>query len=233
MNKTPSLLGLALVMALAACTPPALDYTESEAPKNVTVQTASSVMELRFAPGSSRLARGDIERLRRAAASGAIIPQDRVTVAVAGAPALADARAAAVSAELLRYGIVPELAASPAIRSDLAAIAVDRSLVTMPPCPNWSKSPAIDFNNMVASNFGCSTAGNLAQMVANPMDLASGRRAGFADSPTAVSAVRRYYTDKVVLPNAVSVGPIAASPSSPVGGAGGGGGSGAPTSGSP
>jgi hypothetical protein len=93
-----------------------------------------------------------------------------------------------------------------------------RNMVTLPPCPNWSQPPASDFSNAKSSNFGCATASNLGLMVASPADLVSGREAAYADGIPAVSAVNRYLTDKVKLPD-TSAGAGALAPSSPGGGA--------------
>jgi pilus assembly protein CpaD len=65
-------------------------------------------------------------------------------------------------------------------------------MVTLPPCPNWSKASGADFTNTSASNFGCATTSNLALMVASPADLAGGRELGPADGRVAVAAMQRY-----------------------------------------
>jgi pilus assembly protein CpaD len=97
-------------------------------------------------------------------------------------------------------------------------------MVTLPPCPNWSQYPASDFSNARSSNFGCATATNLGLMVANPADLVAGRELAHADGIPAVSAVTRYLTDKVKLPETTSgAGALAAGSSTggaPAAGAG-------------
>jgi type IV pilus biogenesis protein CpaD/CtpE len=122
-------------------------------------------------------------------------------VAAAGDPKLAAARAAAVAAELLPYGIVvtgSPFGAGP--RGDRAVVAVDRTLVRLPDCPDWSKpNSTTDFTNSVASNFGCATVTNLGRMVANPSDLARGQPLGFAQGTPAVAAMGRYQADRVPL----------------------------------
>jgi len=108
-------------------------------------------------------------------------------------------------------------------------LGITRALVTLPRCPNWSAEPNSDFTNARSSNFGCADATNLGHMVANPADLASGRPLGDADAVTAVSAVTRYYQDKIQLPAAATLGPIQAPSSAPPPATGGPGG---PTPGS-
>ncbi|MGA8399147.1 MAG: CpaD family pilus assembly lipoprotein, partial [Stellaceae bacterium] len=195
------------------------------------LDTATTQLDLRFAPGSASLAAIDASRLRRAAATGAINPSDRVTVGVAGAPYLAKQRFASVSALLLHYGIVPVAGAQDAPPNH-AIVAVQRTLVTLPPCPNWSKRPNSDFDNQPSSNFGCATETDLGMMVANPTDLASGLPLGPTAGQPAAAAVNRYLNDKVELPTANTALPVAAQSSSQGSNQGSGAGAGAGTSGS-
>ena len=97
---------LLILLVLAACRPGAAEYSESEAPKGLSLDRVTARVDLRFAPRSARLAAADAARLYRLVTAGAIGPADRVTVAAAGRPGLAAARTAAIAAELLRYGIV-------------------------------------------------------------------------------------------------------------------------------
>jgi len=155
--------------------------------------------------------------LRVMAATGVIAPSDRVQVAMGGGPGLAQARLDTVAAELLPYGIIVTalpLAGAPA---NLAIVEVGRYLVTLPPCPNWSKEAGGDFTNSLASNFGCATTTNIGRMAASPSDLVAGRPLGLAEGQPAVAAVQRYLTDKVTAPSGGGTG----------GGAAGGGSSGA------
>ena len=218
----------ALLSALAACNPLTAEYTESEAPNDLVVDNASSHIVVRFVPGSSRLYAHDAAQLRILAASGRIAPSDRVTVAVGGTPNLARARFSAVAGQLLRYNVVASerFAAVPANR---AIVETGRYLVTLPPCPNWSKDASLRFTNTVSSNYGCAAAVDLGRMVASPTDLAEGRPVGPVDAIPAAAAVQRYEADKVELPQAVTgLGPITTPSSS----GGGGGSSGAGCAGS-
>lgn len=208
------LLTVALVLGLPAC---AAQYTESEAPKQVRLDNASARVDVRFTPGSSRLLAGDVARLRRLAATGAIAPSDRITVLASGPPALAAARFEAVARALLPYNIIANQGPLTPVPANRAIIESERYLVTLPPCPNWSKYPPLGYTNTHASNFGCTTAVDLALMVASPADLAQGRPLGLADANPAVSAVQRYQTDKVTLPSAASLAGFAASTAGPTG----------------
>jgi pilus assembly protein CpaD len=198
----------ALSLALGGCNLVA-DYSAAEASKKLSVATSTTQVDVRFVPGSAALATADAARLRYLAASGAIGAADRVTVSAAGGPELAKQRMGAIAAQLLHYGIVVTSAPLAQVPNNQAIVEVARSLVTLPPCPNWSKYPAGDFNNAASSNFGCASQTNLGLMAANPGDLASGRPLEPALGQPAVSAVTRYLTDKVVLPTANTALPIA------------------------
>ena len=107
-------------------------------------------------------------------ASGGIVPSDRVVVAAAGPPSLAAARFETMAASLLPYGIVAEPGALLERAAPMqAVIRRERYVVTLPPCPDWSKpaAGAGDFTNTASSNFGCADAVNLGLMVATPADL--------------------------------------------------------------
>lgn len=200
----------ALLATLAACNAPVTDYTESEAPKNLTLHDASHSLVVRFAPGSDRLARGESERLGRLVATGEIGSRDRISVSPAGSPALAARRVTTLSAEMLRYGLTISDVPLAVVPRDSAIVEIGRYLVSTPPCPNWSGPASSDFGNVHDSNFGCATATNLGEMIANPVDMASGQPLGLAAGQPAAAAVNRYNTDKVVLPTPNSSLPIAA-----------------------
>jgi pilus assembly protein CpaD len=217
-NRSSPALALAAALLLGACAP-INSYSEVEAPKRLTVDTSTTHFDLRFAPSSAQLSSVEAAQLRRLAATGAIGPADRVTVAAAGAPYLANQRVGAVSAALLHYGIVAEATQLADVLPNRAIVEVTRSMVTLPPCPNWSKPSASDFGNQPSSNFACATETNLGLMVANPTDLASGRPSNGAAGEPGTAAMHRYLTDKVALPTANTALPIAASSSgSPTGG---------------
>ena len=223
MKMHPYPVALALMLSLAGCQQ-ASEYTKSEAPNRLKLDETTLRTDLRFAPGSSQLAGSEIARLRALAASGRISAADRVLVSVGGSPDLAAARAAAISEELLPYGIVTSPAVLANMPRDRAVVAAERYLVTLPPCPNWSSPPAHDFTNMQSSNLGCATASNLGRMVASPADLASGQPLGLAAGKPARDAVRRYLFD--IDPMGTGIKPLAggaAAPAAAGGGAGAGG----------
>jgi type IV pilus biogenesis protein CpaD/CtpE len=209
MKPHSCLIGLGLALSLAACVP-AAQYTDVEAPKTLRVDNASTIYTVRFFPGSVRLVPADAARLRAMAATGKIGPSDRVTVAVAGGEQLAAARFQAIVHELVAYRIVPRKLPLAAVPRDRALIDTGSYLVTLPPCPNWGKYPALGFTNTLASDFGCADAVNLGRMIWRPADLAEGVPLG----PTYVQAVSAQYPSDVFNPGTAvpSGGVYAASP---------------------
>jgi pilus assembly protein CpaD len=207
MHRNRSILALALTILVGACAP-VTTYTDAEAPKRLKLDSATTQVNLHFAPGSAALSAGEAARLRQLAATGRIDPSDRVSVAVNGSTQLAQARAGAVAATLLNYGIVPVTDYGDAPPNG-AVVAITRTLVTLPPCPNWSKPSYSDFGNQPSSNFGCANETNLGMMVAHPTDLASGLPVSGAPGQPAAAAVNRYMNDKVQLPTSNTALPIA------------------------
>jgi pilus assembly protein CpaD len=116
-----------------------------------------------------------------------------------------------MAASLLPYGIVASPAAFAPAPADAAVIRRERYVVTVPPCPDWSKpaAGAGDFTNTSSSNFGCAAALNLGLTVATPADLVEARRVGPTDAHPAAEAVNNYRLGKVQLPAAANIGPIA------------------------
>ncbi|MGC1888169.1 MAG: CpaD family pilus assembly lipoprotein, partial [Stellaceae bacterium] len=129
----------------------------------------------------------------------------------------------AISSELLRYGIVASTQTLDTVPANRAIVAVGRYVVTLPACPNWSQSLAVDFTNAFSSYYGCANTTNLGLMVASPADLVSGRTLAPADAQPAVAAVERYMNDRVKPPPAPTATPFAASTDTGGGGTPGGG----------
>jgi pilus assembly protein CpaD len=209
------LVALPLLLGLAAC---AAEYSKTEAPAQLGVDGADSRRELAFAPGSAHLSPSELRKIDGWVLGGSVRPADRVEIAAAGPPRLAEQRAAAISGELLRYGVVATTLALDTVPANHAIVSIGRYAVTLPTCPNWSQSPAADFTNAISSYYGCATATNLGLMVASPADLVSGRPFSGPDAQTASNAMQRYLTDRVKNPPNPTP--------SPFGGGGGGGDSG-------
>ena len=206
-----------LILGLAACV---AEYSKSEAPDELRVAGAESRREVAFAAGSAYLPSGELRKIDQWVLSGSIRPADRVQIAAAGPPGLAERRAAAISSELLRYGIVATALPIDTVPANRAVVSIGRYAVTLPTCPNWSQSLRYEFTNALSSNYGCANATNLGLMVASPADLASGRPFTGIEAQPAASAVQRYLTDRVKQPPAPTASPFA--PSTGGGDSGGG-----------
>jgi len=217
MNKRLHPLALPLMLALAACRAATAEYSETEAPNQIVVDSAASEFGVRFLPHSDRLLPGEAATLRRMALSGDIAPADRVTIYTGKSDALAGRRAIAISRELLQYGIVADARPLADVAPNAALIKIGRYLVTLPPCPNWSKPPAHDFTNASSSNIGCATASNLALMAAYPADLVGGRELGPAAGKPEAAAVNTYLNNKVQLPSQNQNLPLASTGSASAG----------------
>jgi pilus assembly protein CpaD len=204
---------LPLTFGLAAC---AAEYSKSEAPAQLRVDSADSRREVAFTSGSAHLSPRELRKIDGWVLSGSIRPADRVEIAAAGPPGLAEQRAAAISGELLRYGVVATTLALDTVPANQAIVSIGRYAVTLPDCPNWSQPPNADFTNDYSSYYGCDDATNLGLMVASPADLVSGRPLHGAEAQVTVNAVQRYFTDRVKEPPNPTP--------SPFGGGGGGGG---------
>jgi type IV pilus biogenesis protein CpaD/CtpE len=215
-------LAAALVLALAACV---AEYSKSEAPDELRVDGAETRRELAFAAGSAYLPPAELRKIDQWVLNGSIRPADRVQIAAAGPPVLGERRAAAISGELLRYGIVATTLALDTVPANRAIVSVGRYAVTLPTCPNWSQPPYADFTNAYSGYYGCADATNLGLMVASPADLVSGRPFSRPDAQLAAGAVQRYLTDRVKPPPNPTPSPFS--------GGGGGGGGGGDSGGAP
>jgi pilus assembly protein CpaD len=207
---------LPVLLLLAGC---AAEYSKSEAPTDLRVDGAETRREIAFAAGSAALAPSEIRKINDWVLSGSVRPADRVAIAAGGPPALAQARTAAISRALLRWGIVATAAPLTDVAANRAVVNVGRYAVTLPDCPNWSESLSAEFTNALSSYYGCDDATNLGLMVASPSDLVSGRQFSGPDAVPAIAAVNLYLADKVKTPPEPTASPFAA----PAGGTSGGG----------
>ena len=211
---------LPVLLGLAGC---AAEYSKTEAPTALRIDGAESRREVAFVAGSAALAPSEIRKINDWVLSGSIRPADRVTIAAGGPPALAQARAAAISQALLRWNVVATAQPLPGVAANRAVVDIGRYAVTLPDCPNWSQSLQWEFTNAYTSNYGCADATNLGLMVASPGDLVRGREFAGIDAVPAIGAVDLYLIDKIKVPPSPTASPFAA----PSGGGGGGAGVGA------
>src|SRR5258708_20736740 len=98
-NRASLALAVATTLLLGACNPATI-YTDAEAPRNVTLDTSTTRVDLHFAPGSAQLTPAETAQLRRLAASAAIGAPDRVTIGAAARPSVAARRTPSDAAAL-------------------------------------------------------------------------------------------------------------------------------------
>jgi pilus assembly protein CpaD len=77
---------------------------------------------------------------------------------------------------------------------DTVTVLVERHVVSLPACPDWTELPAAKLNNRPTSNWSCATAINFGMMVADPSDLVRGAEPGYGDGERLAGAVERYRT---------------------------------------
>ncbi|MBV9834772.1 MAG: hypothetical protein JO055_10215 [Alphaproteobacteria bacterium] len=197
--------GLALIAAtlLSACGNS--EVATFNKPKEPRADRAVALLALRYGPTQTAPAAEDAARIealaRQARDSG-----EPITVAASGSGNYADQeRLAYVRTIVQRQGAVIQ---SSAVSSGVAAVPntivlqLERYVPRDLNCPDWSKSPGYDGQNLPHSNLGCATSVNIQTMVANPKDLEVGRDPGPSNGKLGADAVDRLYRGT---PKALSV----------------------------
>jgi pilus biogenesis lipoprotein CpaD len=216
-----------LTLGLGACTPALgpqqnLGWIEASSPKRLEVDRADYRHSVYFATDSSALTASERDRLLTFLRT--VQPSPRDSIRLEGHAderatelynlELAGRRAERVQAFLDEAGYgdltVTPIAlgeALPAVPSTGPAawqlnrrveVVLERYLVTLPGCPDWSRQSGTDFDNLPLSNFGCATEANLGLMIAEPKDLVRGRPLGPADGTHQAEGIVRYRAGEVV-----------------------------------
>lgn len=224
----PLLLASILGLGLSACAPavrgpdPNLGWIEAGSPKNLEVDRAEYRHKVYFATDDARIS--GMEQDRLLAFLDSVQPRPGDTLRLEGHAderatdlyniELAARRAESVGDYLRAQGFDELTVTTSAFGEALPAVAgtgpeswqqnrrvelvLERYLVTLPPCPDWSRQSGTDFANLPHSNFGCATQTNLGLMVAEPRDLLRGRGLAPADGVQQAEGIVRYRTGKVV-----------------------------------
>jgi len=184
----------AAILATAGCGSPDLAAPAAPAvevaPKLTRVDLAAFDHDIHFARHAKSLTSAQASGLAKFMTRNSIHEGDAVTVVDAGnASTLTTARQSAVLAELRAFHIQAASAADPALSADTIRVHADRTVVTAPACPDWSKPEADEPNNLPSSNYGCATETNLAAMIANPADLVKPKQGGKGDAVALARAV--------------------------------------------
>jgi pilus assembly protein CpaD len=218
----------ALGIALTACAAPApgtnpyLGWMEASSPKNLEVERAQYRHTIHFATDSAELTAIEQERLLTFLQT--VEPTVQDTLIVEGHAderatdlynvELASHRIASVSDFLRDHGLgrlplhtaafgerVPAAPGSDPVawrQNRRVELVLERHLVELPPCPDWSRESGLDYSNLPGSNFGCATQTNLGLMIDNPGDLARGRKLAPASGIHAAEGIVRYRTGEII-----------------------------------
>ena len=183
------LLLIALCTTVAACK---TDMPERGlATVHVPVVTSQDFVFDAAAPGGS-LAPGEAERLDGWFQGLGLGYGDTLYV---DGPFANDARAR-VAQVAGRYGMMVQPGApvvAGLVQQDAVRVIVSRRRAEVPGCPDWKAPAQPNFANKQISNFGCGVNGNLAAMIADPVDLIHGREGdGVGDAATASRAIQMY-----------------------------------------
>lgn len=200
MIRANTLLSTILVLGLAglasACTG---GWQESYSNKRSDVELVRLTHSVEFAEGADSMSSAERMELKQFLADIGAGYGDEAWID-AGSDPMGAARSTAIMGTLSRHGITASpdnLAYGPALQPGEIRLVIGRHVVTPPECPDWRKPSDKDFQNTPSSNYGCATATNLGQMVANPRDLLEGRGFGGPGTDRAVKAVENYRKDSV------------------------------------
>jgi pilus assembly protein CpaD len=222
LRKTPIVMGcIAALLASASLAGPRGErlppLPTSEAPNPLNVTLLKLTHDVPFQGDTIGIEGRQQVDLDAFLASSEAQPGDPAYVQSDGSP-LGAARAENLARQLADRGFATQVIRDTTTAAHSVRIVLERYVVTTPACPNWSAVSWANFENHSSSNFGCSTADDLAAMVANPRDLAVGRGLESAPSDAASLPVAKYRAGLApALPGASSGGG---------GGGGGGGGAG-------
>jgi pilus biogenesis lipoprotein CpaD len=227
-RSCPWLWASILGVGLAACAPadvgpnPNLGWIEAGSPKKLEVDRADYRHAVYFETDKADLPAVEQDGLLTFLSS--VAPTTRDTIRLEGHAderatdlynlELASRRANAVAAFLRRHGYENVTVTTSSYGESIPATAgtgpdawrqnrrvelvLERYLVTLPGCPDWSRESGTDFANLPHSNFGCATQSNLGLMVAEPRDLVRGRNLAPADGAQQADGIVRYRTGKVI-----------------------------------
>lgn len=223
----PLLLLSILGVGLSACGPSLgpqanLGWIEASSPKQLQVDRAEYRHSVYFATDSVAITPAERDRLLSFLET--VQPAERDSIRLEGHAderasdlynlELAGRRAESVETFLREHGLPYLTVTSTAFGEALPRVessdsnawrlnrrvelVLERYLVTLPACPDWSRESGTDFSNQPLSNLGCATQTNLGLMVAEPKDLVRGRTLGPADGVQQAEGIVRYREGKVV-----------------------------------
>jgi len=200
LRKLGLVLGVGLMFGLSGCADN-FERWDNQPPKQLKVDRVHYSHDVQFAAGEDRLPVAERDRLDSFLAHAQVDRTDKVYVNVEpDGQRVTDRRVSTVAAFLKLRGLKPAVPITGfgegEDKADTVKVVVERYLVTLPGCPDWTSDVSDTFNNDVHSNYGCATASNLGMMVANPEDLVRGRKLGPADGDYLRVSIDNYKAGK-------------------------------------
>ena len=171
---------IALALVLAGC---GTSNRGMESVHQPIVQRTDYVIDL--ASAGSGLAAGEQERLDGWFRSIGLSYGDRVAIDDPSGGASSDVAELIGRRGMSIHGAAPVTAGRGADGS--VRVVVSRAAASVPGCPDWSRPSAPDFVGSTMSNYGCANNAALAAMIADPLDLISGREPGATTDPAVAS----------------------------------------------
>ena len=213
MTQNRTVIPLLLTLCLGGCAAPepepsALTAHTTEAPNPIQLSLVTRAHTVPFASSSSAPDATEVAKLNDFLARSDAAPGKQILIERAIGP-LDDKRTSRLLAAFARQGLKPTVNWASDVPPNEMRVVIENYVATAPNCPNWSKAPGNDFANTMHSDFGCSTASNLAAMVADPRDLEAGRTMGPASGDQALSAIHQYRTGKPASSSSEGAGPSA------------------------
>ncbi len=202
----PALLVLAFVVACSSVE----NWSEVREPPQPRVRLVTYHHTALFPPRSAALSADERRRLARFLAETAPAYGDTVEIASGAAATVETAEGEGLAERRRRTvaSLVPSTGAEMrdgvaddgAIPVGAVSVTVERYVVALPDCPDWSDPPGRSYDNQPSRNLGCATAKNFGIMVANPRDLVRGRALSPADGERQARSIELYRKDEAKSP---------------------------------
>jgi pilus assembly protein CpaD len=172
---TATALALLVALPLGACSTKIAENRSLESVHQPVVERNAYVFEVSTMPGGG-LAVAEQRRLLGWFDALDLRYGDRISI---DDPADSNATRGAVEAVAARFAIAladPAPVLDGEVSPGTARVIVNRSVASVPGCPDWSHKKHTNFDNATSSNFGCAINSNLAAMAADKDDLVRGTR---------------------------------------------------------
>ena len=172
---TATALALVVALPLGACSTDITANRSVESVHQPVVERNAYVFELSTMPGGG-LAISEQRRLLSWFDALDLRYGDRISI---DDPADSNATRNAVEAVAARFAIAvadPAPVLDGEVSPGTARVIVNRSVASVPGCPDWSHKKDSNFDNATSPGYGCAVNSNLAAMVADKDDLVRGTR---------------------------------------------------------